>query len=288
MSITVLFRIISRLPFFMLNPASKVLAFVLQHIIRYRKQVITENLTKSFPDKDARWIRDIRSEFYGYLADQVFETIKLSTLSNDQLRDRIRFENPELLSQYNDSNRSVIIMMGHSGNWEWAGALTALSFNFKMLPIYRKIKNRSFNNFYLYIRSRFGAVPTLDKEAPSILSREGAPFAAAMLADQTPSAKRAWWISFLSQSTPFFRGSEVMARRLSHCDVVYAHIRRAERGRYSIILEAPPTDWRATQFALTLGFAEFLQTEITRDPANWLWSHNRWKHTPTKSSLIVC
>jgi lauroyl/myristoyl acyltransferase len=52
-------------------------------------------------------------------------------------------------------------------------------------------------------------------------------------------------------------------------------------------LEMAPSQWRSEPFLLTKSFAKFLETNIKKDPSNWLWSHKRWKHTPNSKSHFI-
>ena len=174
-------------------------------------------------------------------------------------------------------------MMGHSGNWEWAGCATQVQFNFTVLPIYRKLKNKDMNQFFKLIRSRFGSLPIKDKDAFSEISKNKNHHAVAVLADQTPGSKKGWWINFLNQPTPFFRGSEILAQRLGY-EVVFAHVVRLKRGYYSIEL-TPHNENINERFNLTKSFAHYLEREIHKQPENWLWSHKRWKHRARENSV---
>jgi KDO2-lipid IV(A) lauroyltransferase len=278
---------LSRLPIKTLYVISTILSFTLNHIVKYRKAAVYRNLNKSFPELNEREIKQIANGFYNYLADISIETIKLYRLSEKELENRVVFENPEILKKYQSNNRGVFIMMGHSGNWEWAGAITSIKFTFKTLPVYRKLKDDSMNQFFTFLRSRHGGRPTRDKDISNTLLSENKNLAVAMLADQTPGGRKGWWLSFLNQDTPFFRGSEILATRYKNMDVVFAHVNRKRRGYYSISLEMAPSQWRSEPFLLTKSFAKFLETNIKKDPSNWLWSHKRWKHTPNSKSHFI-
>lgn len=282
--IILILRSLSSLPMRVLYLKSNVLAWVLGNILSYRRKVIVQNLRKSFPEKSEPDIRWIAGRYYQHLADLIVETVKLNSIGKEELLRRCRFLNPEVLKAYEHHGKNAIIMMGHSGNWEWAGAATELYFNFRLLPVYRRVKNKGFNDFFFRLRSRFGSQPVLDQEAAAVIAASPAPHAVAMLADQTPGSRKGWWTTFLHQPTPFFRGSEILSRRLGY-DVVFAHVRTtSKRGHYEIWLEKADPMLLNQSHGLTRAFAVFLEKEIKREPYNWLWSHRRWKHKPTENS----
>ncbi|MCF0195775.1 MAG: acetyltransferase, partial [Bacteroidaceae bacterium] len=79
--------------------------------------------------------------------------------------------------------------------------------------------------------------------------------------------------------TPFYSGCERISR-LINARVVYFDITRPRRGYYHVRIIPVADDLRATPtFAITRRYAELLEQSIQRDPAYWLWSHNRWKRT---------
>jgi Kdo2-lipid IVA lauroyltransferase/acyltransferase len=275
------------LPFPLLYVKSWFLRFLLEKVFTYRKAVITENLKNSFPNKSDAERASVLHDFYGYLADMVVETAKLNRMSKKHVLERVTFSNLELLKPYESNGRNVIIMMGHSGNWEWANAATELSFNFKILPVYRRLSSPAFEHFYYSLRSKFGSLPVMDRNAFVEIQKAPKPHAVAMLTDQTPSKMKGWWATFLNQPTAFFRGSEILAKRLKY-DVLFAQVRRTEQqGYYSIYFERPELNWQEKEHGLTLAFASFLEKEIKLDPANWLWSHRRWKHEPDEEVLWI-
>lgn len=283
-TVVFILRVFSLLPLPVLYALSNAIAPVLMFVVRYRRATIIQNLKNSFPGKEQREIGKIARRYYRHLADLIVETVKLASISPDVLRKRCRFLNPEVLRNCEAAGKNVIIMMGHSGNWEWAGAATELHFGFRLLPVYRQVKNPAFNGFFLRLRSRFGSLPVLDREAFTVIASSQTPHAVAMLADQTPGAQKGWWTLFLHQPTPFFRGSEVLARRLGY-DVVFAHVRTTQkRGHYEIWLEKADPALLQNSHRLTLAFARFLEKEINREPHNWLWSHRRWKHHVRENS----
>ncbi len=279
----ILLFLLSKLPLEALYLLSDILRIVFQYLIRYRKEIITNNLSRSFPEKTAEEIEVLVAKYYQHLCDVMVETIRLKSMNSKELRKRCTFSNPELLERYEKQNQNVLIMMGHSGNWEWAGCATQVQFNFTVLPIYRKLKNKDMNQFFKLIRSRFGSLPIKDKDAFSEISKNKNHHAVAVLADQTPGSKKGWWINFLNQPTPFFRGSEILAQRLGY-EVVFAHVVRLKRGYYSIEL-TPHNENINERFNLTKSFAHYLEREIHKQPENWLWSHKRWKHRARENSV---
>ena len=72
--------------------------------IDYRRKIVRQNLTKSFPEKRLNEIREIERRFYRYFCDLFLETFKTLTISKDRMIKHCKF-NPETLVIYLRSAR---------------------------------------------------------------------------------------------------------------------------------------------------------------------------------------
>ena len=106
-------NLLSRLPFRLLYLFSDILFVATYYLIGYRKEVVWRNLKSSFPDKDEDELKLIQKTFYRNLCDYGIETIKLLTISQAELRNRMTFKNPEILQPFAERNQSVILLASH-------------------------------------------------------------------------------------------------------------------------------------------------------------------------------
>ena len=115
--------LLSLLPFPVLYILSDGLFILLYHIAGYRKVVVLENLRNAFPEKNEKEIQAICKKFYRYFCDLFLETFKTLTISKSNMLKHCSFDpTAELLfNRMADEKKSLIIVMGHFGNWEWAG-----------------------------------------------------------------------------------------------------------------------------------------------------------------------
>ena len=85
---------------------------------------------------------------------------------------------------------------------------------------------------------------------------------------------------------PVFTGGERMAKKFD-LPVVFAHINREKRGHYSIdislITDQPKT---MKENEITDRFTEILENQIRKDPSQYFWTHNRFKHMGKKPKSI--
>src|SRR3954469_22912547 len=88
----------SLLPFFILYPISDFAAFVLGKLVKYRKEIILNNLRIAFPEKTETERKAIARKFYQYFTDTFIETLKMISISKRQLLKR-NTSNYEILDE---------------------------------------------------------------------------------------------------------------------------------------------------------------------------------------------
>ena len=278
----------SLLPFWALYILSDILYFPLYYIIRYRRKLVYESMRNSFPDKSEKEITRMVKAFYHHFCDYIVETIKLLHISDAETKRRFVIENIEVLQRALDERRQVILMLGHYGNWEYIPSI-ALWLNAPegavMGEVYRPLKNRWFDKFFLKLRSRYNTVniPKNDIFREYIkYRRDKRPAIVGFMADQTPSpANIYYWTNFLNQDTPMLTGIERIAQKLD-CSLVYADVIKLKRGYYKIVFEEitqTPKEYK--EFEITEIYTRLMEKTILRAPEFWLWTHKRWKHKRT-------
>ena len=270
-------------PFGWLYLKSDLYAFVLYHVVRYRRKVVRDNLTRSFPEKSKKEIKKIEKKFYRNLTDLAVEMCKMLTLKPEQLADRVSFTNPEMLRELYDQGKGVFLSLPHSGNWEWLWKLQATVSPHKPFAIYKKLEDPLFDQFVFNLRtSHLEDKETLveNKSVRAVMDRWNAlPSSVLLLGDQSPrGAATDYWTEFLHRDTCWYTGLEVLARQLNYA-VVYVEMVRVGRGRYEVsfkkVCEAPN---ETEQGFILEQYVRHLERFIHCHPDNWLWSHRRWKH----------
>ncbi len=271
------------LPLRVLYILADILYIPLYYIIRYRLKVVRRNLKNSFPDKSKKELRVIEKEFYRHFCDYFVETIKLLHITESEIRDRISFNNMDIVKNLMKDDKSCIMFLGHYGNWEWVPSITLEFTDGTLLgQIYRPLKNKAFDELFLKIRSRFGSVSIAKNNTlRSILEfkKESKKVLIGFMSDQTPSlANIHYWTSFLNQETPVYTGVERIAKKTGF-SVTYLDIIKTGRGRYTCdvkLITADPKN--EPEFAITEKYIREMEKTILRHPSYWLWTHKRWKH----------
>jgi len=271
--------LVGLLPFPLIYLLSDFSSFILRKLVKYRRGVIENNLTGSFPGINKEEFERISRRFYLNLADITLEGIKAFTMSGRQLNARYRVLNPEIVNPYLEAGRSVICVTGHYGNWEWGALSPPIQIPWDFVGFYKPLKYSRLDRFVRNNRSRFGTnLSSIRDTTTTFEANRGKVVIYLMAADQSPSNReRAYWINFMNRDTAFLHGPERHARINNHL-VVFAAIRRVKRGFYelnlSIITDDPSS---LADGEITRQYANKMESLIREDPANWLWSHKRWK-----------
>lgn len=275
-------RMFAVLPLGMLYVISDVLGFFAHKVLRYRVKVVRKNLKNSFPEKTNKELRKIENQFYRYLGDCIVETVKLLHISDAEIEKRVKMENAEVVTEVFDQNKPVILFLGHLANWEWVPALTLMfDNNVPMGALYKPLRNKMMDKVMKRIRSRFPCIMIPAKTAFRKLielRRENPSFIIGFIADQRPlgtSIKH--WTHFLNQETSFMTGGETIGEKVG-ARFVYVETLRVKRGHIVLNykkMEIDPED--KEDFPYTRLYYRMLEDSIRREPAYWLWSHNRWK-----------
>ena len=283
------FKYFSKLPFFVLYGISDFANFLTYRIIGYRKKVVFENLQRSFPEKSQVEIKQIAKDFYRHFTDTFVEFLKGYSITKEDLLERVKVKNVALLKQHLNNNQSIILITGHNGNWEWMFHAVNLQ-DIVWDAVYQKLSNPFIDRLTLFIRSRFVLTPLIEKNETmrKMIERKDIVRGIAMASDQAPQQwKVAHWTTFMNQDSPFFTGTERMARKFEY-PVFFCRMRKVKRGFYEaeFIEIANPKEYANLPVgAITERFANALEQTIRENPSDYLWTHRRWKHKRTPEDV---
>ena len=270
----------SLIPLQILYVFADFLFFLIYRIIRYRREIVRNNLQSAFPDLKQEELNSIEKKFYQHFCDLIVESLKLLTIRPNNLFKRFKILNPELVDSFKGENQSFILYCGHLGNWEWL-AILPLILKPKILTFYLTLSNKYFNNLIKIIRERFG-IESVDagKGYKTLLKYSAANVNTFTLfvADQSPHKDTSMhWTWFLNQDTAFNTGINTIAQKMNKV-VLFPHFRKVARGYYEIEFM---TIWDAKKplanNELIEIFAANLENAVRESPHLWLWTHRRWK-----------
>lgn len=279
--VVLLCKLTARLPFWVIWGMADVFYVLLFYVVRYRRNVVHENLIRSFPEKSPEEIKKITKKFYHHLSDLGLETIKFNQMTEKQIDKRLKVHNLDIFEEYYNQGKSIVLLGQHHNNWEWSGSIQRY-IKAQYLVVYNPVrKNKELEKFILQSRERFGAksIPVNHSVRTALeFNNAKRPGALILAADQTPPANSQFWTTFLNQETAFFAGPMKIAIKTNQ-PVVLHHTRKVGRSKYEVFhykLIENPGEVKPEEIlmAYVLKLEEIIQSE----PEYWLWSHRRWKH----------
>jgi KDO2-lipid IV(A) lauroyltransferase len=273
--------VIGILPFIILYLFSDLMYFFLYNVFGYRRKVIEGNLKMAFPKISEQELAELEKKVYLNLTDILVEGIKSFTMTSRQIVKRHRVSNLEVLDKYREEKKSVIAVPAHYANFEWGSLSASLQTGYNVIAFYKPLGNPWVDRFLRWSRSRYGtSLISIFETSATFEKYKDTPTIYLMAADQSPAKSardKAYRIDFLGLNTAFLHGPEKHAIN-NNLDVIYVDIQRVKRGYYELELSVlADSDNELPDGEITRRYAKKLESIIKKDPANWLWSHRRWK-----------
>lgn len=264
--------------------------------VRYRRDVVMTNLSRSFPEKKYDELRDICNRFYEYLGRVIGEAVWFGASSAKKLKKTgiARIVNPEEVNRFYREGHSVYVLASHNGNWEIYGGYASYGVGEQVLypekdicMVYRQLSSKAWDRFMyrnriapiIDNRNYHGLVETFEIMRYAFNNRKEAKLYN-FITDQHPyseSSKVPVRRGFLGQETFTMNGGAALAKILG-MPVVYMNMKIADDRSYEIKY-TPICDNAADMEIDDImdRYYELLEQDIKEQPWNYLWSHKRWK-----------
>jgi KDO2-lipid IV(A) lauroyltransferase len=260
---------------------SDIVFLLIYYVFPYRKKIVFKNLRNSFPEWDEDRVKDTSKRFYHYFCDFFMESTIFIFMKEEEILKRFRYKNPELINDLYFRGKSIILVFGHYGNWEFLASMQKY-IKHASLGVYKPLSNEYIDKMFINSRQRFGLLAVPIDKIVRVLSeyhKDGKLNISFFAADQRPLMKNIqYWTTFFNQATPVVLGPEKLAKKLDSA-VVFLNIHRIKRGFYESefsLITADPCNTK--EFEITEFFFKYLENQIHEEPAYWLWTHDRWKH----------
>ncbi len=270
------FRFLSKLPLSILYILSDVLYLVMRYGFRYRVEIARNNITNSFPNKSEGEVEVILNKFYSNLADLIIESIKLLSISKDELNQRVSVKNLEVVLKHFENQTSMLLVACHQFNWEWMVTAGRTHTPYAFTSVYRPLNNKFFDHLMIAVRTRFKGKLISNKQLIDDLTENAEVAAYSMVMDHV-SSKHHYWTTFLNQDTVFDTSIDFHTQSFQ-LPAIYPKLKKLKRGYYCIELiplGEPPYCEPAT---LLPKFINEIEQSILEQPETYLWTHRRWKY----------
>ncbi len=274
-------KALSLLPLGFLYFLAEITAILAFHVFHYRRSVVRENLAMAFPEKPLKERKKIAKQFYRQFLQVFAEFMKAWRFKKEDWLERFPITNPEVVEDYLKKGVPVVLMSGHTANWEWGAYTLNAHIDFDLDFLYKPVKKKAFDDIMLKLRTRHGGIAIAkDNAIREVIKRRKKPRLVGIIGDQLPSmGTEKYWLNFLNRPTAFYKGAERIAT-LTQYAVFYAEVSRTGLGRYELTfqkIDEPP--YEKGHEGIIASFVEHLEASIRKHPADYLWSHKRWKYS---------
>lgn len=288
---------LSLLPLGFHRKAAKALAWLVEKVVRYRRDEVMINISKSFPEAKYEEIKAICRISYVHFANLLTEAIWFGSSKDKRLRKSkiATIANPELVNSFTEAGKSVVILASHMGNWELFGGIKSYAPEGRPLTIpdedvcvfYKRLSSKAWDEFIGANRKaplddpdNFEGMVETDGAIRYAFANRSKTKIYLINTDQYPySAREAvdLGIPFMNQATMTMDGGAAFAK-LFHLPVVFLSQLVNGDGGYTYRFKTICDD--ASQLEnveIMQKYYQLLEEDLKIQPWNYLWTHKRWK-----------
>ncbi|CAO6128229.1 HtrB Lauroyl/myristoyl acyltransferase [Candidatus Pelagibacterales bacterium] len=247
-----------------------------------KKTIAKKNILIAFPDLNEKSINEMIERMWKNIGRIFGEYIHINKFSIiDQKKIKIVFANKNNFELLKKNNKPVVFFSGHFANFElMAKCLQELGFNIG--AIYRPLNNIFLNPIMEFIREKYICPIQIEKGSngtKKLIKHISTNSPLALMIDQRLSS---------SIRVPFFNQPATTTTTPAQLAIKYdallvpVFLKRLEKTNFEFFIEEPliinrTSDYDKDIFNITQIMNKKIEEFIKRDPAHWLWSHDRWK-----------
>lgn len=249
-----------------------------------RRHVVERQIAAAFPERSAQDVARIARGAYAHIGRSTIETALLPSIGQSGVLGVVESVHGfDLVESAIARGNGAILITGHLGNWELAGAYVAAR-GVPMDVIVRTQANPLFDAYLNETRASLGMTVVRDHEAvrrtPRSL-REGR--AVAFVADQGVMGLASTFVPFFGRPAKTPRGAAVFAMRYRVPTLFVAALRQPS-GRYRVNIEKVPVvdtgDRDADVDGIVASYTAVLERWVRTAPEQYFWHHRRWRRQP--------
>tara|TARA_B110000967_G_C18892683_1_gene568459 strand:+ start:2952 stop:3821 length:870 start_codon:yes stop_codon:yes gene_type:complete len=242
-------------------------------------QVIDENLNKFMGSYNENIKKNIKIEMWSNFGKTFVEYLFLKNLRNND--SHIKIKGQDILQKIKDENKPVIFVSGHFANFELM-SMELTKKKIKLATIYRPLNNIFLNPFMEYLRKKYICKNQIKKGLAGVkntINYIQDNFSIALMIDQRVSeGKRFPFFEHMALTTTLPAQLAVKY----HLDIVPIYISRNKDDNFEIEIYEPikvvdKEDLETSKLNLTIKLNKITEQMISRNPGQWIWTHNRWK-----------
>ena len=284
--VRVLVCIIQALPYRLAIGLADGLAWLAFRIDRRHRGVAEDNLRHAFPEITSPGdmepcVRSVFRHFCRLVIDIAFLPRKLHA---NNWRRHVELSGARALVDRLLSDRPLLLLTGHFGNWEMGGWIMGL-FGFRSYAVARELDNPFLGDFLGRFRKGTGQKLLAKKgdfdQMQAILAHGGV---IATLADQD-AGQRGLFVDFFGRPASTHKAVALLALEFRVPLLVIGVCKTDGPLRYRVVVEEAiwPEEYEGRPAAvkeMTQRFTTILERIIRTAPDQYFWLHRRWKHQP--------
>jgi len=292
-----LMRALSALPLSFHYKCFGFLTWLMRDVMRYRRDLVMVNLSRSFPELKYKELKPIMKRFYQHFGDIFAEAVWFGGCKNPERLKKahlVEFTNSEIVEKAFDECPGVVILDSHAGNWELLGGYECYDYknstidrigHDNIVVVYKALTSKMWDDvmrlnrcapvmkegFNGYISSteilRY-AIKNKDSKKVYVFPTDQCPYKNSTADDS---------VMFMNQKTKTMLGGASIAHKFGFA-VFYMNMVQTSRGH---------NEWSFTEICrdastmtphdIMQEFYKLLEQDIKKVPWNYLWTHNRWK-----------
>lgn len=287
-------RLFAALPLGVHYANAHFVGWIARVVVRYRYAVVKTNIDNAFPELSEKERKGIVKAFYLHFGQIVCETIWFGGSKGKRLRRShiVSIKNPEEIERLYNAAPGTIVFCSHLGNWELYGGIPFYNYTDKPMPVdfdnagvvYRKLKNATWDEIFKenrkFCHPEFEHLVESSNIIRHILTHMDKKMFYFMNTDQWPyfSAPSYIMVDFMGQRTRTMSGGATVANKYSLAVTYLSMTRREGKKKYEMEFKTI-CDNASTMTVQQImdRYYELLESDIRKDPGNYLWSHKRWK-----------
>ena len=270
---------------------SRVLAFLLTHVLPLRRKLVAANLRLIFPTWNPEKSLDVQQKMWEHLLLMICEIAHAPRkIHRENYFSHFQVTNRQRMLQVILDQRPKVLVSGHFGNFELAGFVTGL-FGISTTTIARPLDNGFIHDYFIQFRS-LGGQHFLPKTGSAsaieeLLHRGGA---ISLLADQYGGPKGCW-VEFLGHPASCHKALALFTLSSGAPMMVCSNIRLDRPLTFELqvlgVADPKSPDCPDSVQSLTRWYNQCLESAIRTKPEQYWWVHRRWRGEPPKRSKAI-
>ena len=241
------------------------------------KNLIRANILKALPNLNEKQIQAISGKMWSNYGRILAEYIFIKKFRRTSLNNNIKITGQKILDKIKENNEPVIFISGHFNNFELM-AMHLDKSGINLAAVYRPLNNIFLNFIMERIRKNNICKNQIKKGisgTKQLLSFFKKGSSIALMIDQRVS--QGIKSNFFKQPA-FTTTIPAQFVKKFKCKVVPIYIERVHNINFKLKIYKPIeySDDHTIE-SITLNLNEILEKMILKNPAQWIWSHNRWK-----------